>query len=146
MTVSLSTMWAQQERFQDLGYFRDYIAEFGYDAIEVSHVTEAPGLMALLTRHAVPLSSLHAPTPHHFMPDGRHNSEANLASPDKDQVRVAIEETRHTVDHAAGAGIRFVVVHLGGVGDNRCDEERALRRLYEQGVTSGEAWDQARRA
>ena len=61
--VSLSTMWAQQERFEDLGYFRDYIAAFGYDAIEVSHLTDSPGLMTLLTKGAVPLSSLHAPTP-----------------------------------------------------------------------------------
>jgi sugar phosphate isomerase/epimerase len=138
-------MWAQQERFQDLGYFRDYIAAFGYDAIEVSHVTESPGLHALLTEHVVPLSSLHAPTPHRFMADGRHNSEANLASTDPEQTRVALEETRLTIDYAADAGLRYVVVHLGGVGDNRSDEERAVRRLFEQGITSGEEWDHARR-
>jgi sugar phosphate isomerase/epimerase len=138
-------MWAQQERFQDLGYFRDYIAAFGYDAIEVSHVTESPGLHALLTEHVVPLSSLHAPTPHRFMADGRHNSEANLASTDPEQTRVALEETRLTIDYAADAGLRYVVVHLGGVGDDRSDEERAVRRLFEQGITSGEEWDHARR-
>jgi sugar phosphate isomerase/epimerase len=143
--VSLSTMWAQQERFQDLGYFRDYIAAFGYDAIEVSHVTESPGLQALLTEHVVPLSGLHAPTPHRFMADGRHNSEANLASPDPDQLCVALDETKTTIDYAADAGLPYVVVHLGGVGDNRSDEERAVRRLFEQGVTSGEDWDNARR-
>ena len=28
-TVSVSTIWAQQERFEDLDYFRDYVAVFG---------------------------------------------------------------------------------------------------------------------
>jgi sugar phosphate isomerase/epimerase len=146
MTISLSTMWAQQERFEDLGYFRDYIAEYGYDAIEVSHSTSEPGLLALLSGTVVPLSSLHAPTPHRMMADGRRNAEANLASPDSDQARVAIEETKRTIDYAANAGLRYVVVHLGGVGDDRCDEERAVRRLYEAGVTAGEDWDHARMA
>jgi YD repeat-containing protein len=144
-SLSLSTMWAQQERFEDLGYFRDYIAAFGYDAIEVSHLTNPPGLMALLTKGVVPLSSLHAPTPNRILENGRRNAELNLASPDPDQSRLALEETKRTIDFAADAGIGYVVVHLGGVGDDRCDEERAVRALYESGQTQGVEWDQARR-
>ncbi len=143
--LSLSTMWAQQERFEDLGYFRDYIAAFGYDAIEVSHLTNPDGLKALLTQGVVPLSSLHAPTPNRILENGRRNAELNLASPDADQTRFALEETKRTIDYAAEAGLRYVVVHLGGVGDDRCDEERTVRRLYESGQTEGVEWDEARR-
>jgi sugar phosphate isomerase/epimerase len=138
-------MWAQQERFEDLGYFRDYIAELGFDAIEVSHLTSSPGLMALLTKGVIPLSSLHAPTPNRVLEDGRRNAEANLASPDAEQTRFALDETKKTIDYAADAGLRYVVVHLGGVGDDRTDEERAVRRLAEAGQTEGEDWDHARR-
>ena len=151
-TLSLSTMWAQQERFEDLGYFRDYIAEFGYDAIEVSHLTGPPGLSTLLTKGVVPLSGLHAPTPNRLLENGRRNAEANLASPDPQQTRFALDETKRTIDYAAEAGLPYVVVHLGGVGDDRCDEERAVRALFlglskdERGVTNGEDWDHARHA
>ena len=146
MPYSLSTMWAQQERFEDLGYFRDYIAAFGYDAIEVSHLTDPPGLMALLTQGVIPLSSLHAPTPNRLLENGRRNAEANLASPDADQTAFALAETKRTIDYAADAGLRYVVVHLGGVGDDRTDEERAVRRRAEAGETGGEDWDHARSA
>ena len=144
--LSLSTMWAQQERFEDLAHFRDFIAAFGYDAIEVSHSTYEPGLLALMLKHAIPLSSLHAPTPNRLLADGRRNAEANLASTDPDHARLAVDETKRTIDYAADYGLRYVVVHLGGVGDDRCDEERALRRLYESGDTQGDDWDAARRA
>jgi sugar phosphate isomerase/epimerase len=143
--ISLSTMWAQQGRFEDLGYFRDFVAEMGYDAIEVSHLTNPPGLMTLLTKGAIPLSSLHAPTPNRVLENGRRNAEANLASPDAEQTRFALDETMKTIDYAAEAGLRYVVVHLGGVGDDRTDEERAVRRLAEAGETEGHDWDKARR-
>jgi sugar phosphate isomerase/epimerase len=132
-TLSFSTMWAQQERFEDLGYFRDVVASYGYEAIEVSHSTPEPGLRALLDGGAgVRVSSLHAPTPFRLL-NGRANGEANLASTDEDQRRVALDETRRTIEFAAEAGVPFVVVHLGGVGDRRTDEERALRAMYEAG-------------
>ena len=145
-TLSLSTMWAQQPRFEDMGYFRDYAAEMGYDFIEVSHLTGASGLLALLTKGVVPLSSLHAPAPNRLLENGRRNAEANLASPAAEQTRFAVEETKRTIDYAADAGLRYVVVHLGGVGDDRCDEERAVRRLFEAGETGGKDWDHTRRA
>ena len=37
--LSFSTMWAQQERFEDLGRFRDVVASYGYEAIEVEWLT-----------------------------------------------------------------------------------------------------------
>ena len=145
MTVSFSTMWAQQPRFADLARFRDAAAAFGYDAIEVSHSTEEPGLRALLDQGHPTVSSLHAPTPRRDLPDGRTNGEANLASTDEAQRALAIAETLRSVDFAADAGLPYVVIHLGGVGDRRSDLERELRRLHEAGET-GEAIEAARAA
>jgi sugar phosphate isomerase/epimerase len=140
-------MWAQQPRFADLARFREAVAAMGYEAIEVSHSTDEAGLRALLASgDGVRVSSLHAPTPHRFLDDGRHNGDANLASPDEDQRRLALEETKRTIDYAASAGLPYVVVHLGGVGDRRTEEEKALRALYEHGETSGPTWDAARDA
>jgi sugar phosphate isomerase/epimerase len=139
-------MWAQQPRFQDMARFRDTVAAFGYDAIEVSHLTAEPGLRTLLSEGEVPLSGLHAPTPQRRMPDGQINSEANLAALHEPQRQRAIAETKRTLDCAARGGLHYVVVHLGAVGDARSGEERALRSLYEAGETQGKAWDAAREA
>ena len=139
-------MWAQQERFADLTRFREAAAAFGYDAIEVSHSTDEAGLRALLAEGRPAVSSLHAPTPDRRLDDGRHNGDANLASIDEAQREVALSEHKRTIDYAADAGLRFVVVHLGGVGDQRGDLENHLRSLFESGMREGEAWTQAQNA
>lgn len=131
--LSFSTMWAQQDRFRDLLYFRETVAAMGYDAIEVSHSTGEDGLEALLTPGSLPLTSLHAPTPYRKLPDGRPNGDANLASLDEATRRLAIDETLRTIEYAADAGLSKVVVHLGGVGDRMTEPERSLRRLVEAG-------------
>jgi sugar phosphate isomerase/epimerase len=141
--ASFSTMWAQQPRFADMARFRDTAHAFGYDAIEVSHSTDEGGLRALLAAGSPPVSSLHAPTPHRRLADGRVNGDANLASTDEAQRRVALEEHKRTIDYAAEAGLPYVVVHLGGVGDRRSELETNLRALYESGVREGAAWVQA---
>ena len=42
MTLSLSTMWAQQERFvADMHLFVEETLRLGYDAIEIGHATVA---------------------------------------------------------------------------------------------------------
>ena len=111
--LSFSTMWAQQDRFEDLDRFRSVVAGFGYEGIEVSHSTPEQGLQTLLTPGEVPLTSLHAPTPRRLLPDGRLNGDANLADADEDKRRYAVAETLRTVEYAAEAGLRYVVVHLG---------------------------------
>jgi len=137
-------MWAQQERFADMARFRDAALAFGYEAVEVSHSTAEPGLRELLRGGAPRGSSLHAPTPYRRLDDGRHNGDANLASDDETQRRLAIAETKRTVDFAAEAGVGYVVVHLGGVGDRRDAREEALRGLFEAGKREGPAWEAAR--
>ena len=40
--LALSTMYAQQDRFEDGATFARYVADAGYDSIEISHSTR-PG-------------------------------------------------------------------------------------------------------
>jgi sugar phosphate isomerase/epimerase len=144
--LSLSTMWAQQDRFADIGAFREAAAALGYDAIEVSHSTNGGRLEALLTEGGLPLSSLHAPTPLDRIPDGRWNSEMNLAAVDETERQGAVATTRLTIDHARRAGIKRIVVHLGGVGARMFDAERQLRRLYDSGKRDGDEVNALREA
>jgi sugar phosphate isomerase/epimerase len=141
---SFSTMWAQQPRFDDMEAFRRLVASFGYDAIEVSHSTDERGLERLFEPGPIPLSSLHAPTPKMKLADGRLNGDANLADLDEEKRRVAIEHTLRTIEYAARGSLRFVVVHLGGVGDVMTEWERQLRRLFEAGVREGEEVEELR--
>ena len=136
--VSLSTMWAQQERFADIELFRQAVAALGYTAIEVSHSTDEPRLEVLMQDGLIPLSGLHAPTPRVRLPDGRWNSDANLASTDEEHRRLALDHTKRTIDFARSAGVRYVVVHLGGIGDDMTEMEKRLRRLYDSGVRAGD--------
>ena len=131
-------MWAQQGRFADMAHFRRLVASFGYTAIEVSHSTDDAGLATLMGRGEVPLTSMHAPAPRRQLTDGRINGDANLASPDEPERRLAIAETRRTLDFAARARLPRVVLHLGGVGNYMSEPERLLRRLVEAGEGEGE--------
>ena len=138
-------MWAQQPRFEtDIALFRRLVASFGFDAIEVSHSTDEAGLDVLMGEGEIPLSSLHAPTPRRALADGRPNGDANLASLDADERRLAIAETRRTIDFAGRARLPKIVVHLGGVGNYMSEQERALRRLVEAGETGIERLESAR--
>jgi sugar phosphate isomerase/epimerase len=137
-------MWAQQDRFNDIEAFTRAAASFGFNAIEASHSTDEPRLKVLANGSTVPLSSLHAPTPRVRLPDGRWNSDANLASTDPVQRAIAVEHTKRTLQYAAQAGLRYVVVHLGGMGDHMTDAERQLRQLYDSGVREGEEVERLR--
>ena len=138
-TLSFSTMWAQQERFRDLEPFRQQVASFGFTGIEVSHSTDDAGLATLMGEGEISLTSLHAPTPSRKLPDGRPNGDANLASIDEAERSLAIAETKRTLDFAARAGLPYVVVHLGGVGNYMTDSERQLRRLFQEGTAESES-------
>ena len=136
-------MWAQQERFTDIAAFRRLVAAYGYSGIEVSHSTTEAGLATLMGDGELPLTSLHAPTPRRKLADGRINGDANLASPDEAERRLAVAETKRTIDFAAGARLPYVVIHLGGVGNHMSEAERQLRRVVEAGhgeSEEGERW------
>lgn len=137
--LSLSTMWAQQERFaKDMGRFVEIARSAGYDAIEVSHATPEEPFASLVNTPGVRLSSIHAPAPLVIDGNGRRNSSLNLASLDEEERGLAIAYAKRSIDLAAEVGARYVVVHLGSVGGEMFEEERRLRRLYDSGVREGE--------
>jgi sugar phosphate isomerase/epimerase len=143
-TYSLSTMWAQQERFADMHEFARTAQALGYDAIEVSHATAQEGLERLMDGAALPLSGIHAPAPK-ITVNGQPNGNLNLAALDEEQRRTAIDHTKRTIDYTAHAGARFVIVHLGGVTDDMLESERTQRRLFDSGTRDGPEVDALRR-
>ncbi len=71
----LSTMWAQQQRFdRDMSAFARIAAAAGFAGIEVSHSTGQAGLDALIADGTLPLPSLHAPCPQMNTRRGGQNS------------------------------------------------------------------------
>jgi sugar phosphate isomerase/epimerase len=147
MTLSLSTMWAQQARFdEDMHRFVEEARQLGYDAIEVSHLTPVAQYERLATSPDLRISSIHAPAPLSFDHTARRNSSLNLASPEVDEHRAAIDHTKRSIELARHAGVPFVVVHLGAIGAEMFEEERELRRLYDSGTRGGERVEQLREA
>ena len=140
---SLSTMWAQQERFADMHEFARITESLGYDAIEVSHSTPTEQFERLLDGSGATISSIHAPAPL-VKTDGKRNSSLNLAALD-DERDTAIEFTKGTIDHAANAGAGYVVVHLGGITSKMLGSELKQRRLFDSGTREGPEADALRR-
>jgi len=118
--------------------FAQTASRLGFPHIEISYVIPPQGVEQLLTSGHVAVVSLHSPTPRIKTPDGRWSDALNLASPDQDERALAVQRTQATIDYAVRAGARYVVVHLGGIGDAMFDEERQIRRLYDQGVRDGD--------
>lgn len=145
MTLSLSTMWAQQPRFvADMHAFVHEARQLGYDAIEVSHSTPEVPFKRLLEHHDVLISSIHAPAPLVRDATDRANSKLNLAALDDDERVDAIRYTEASIDYTREVGGKFVVVHLGGIGDEMFAAERELRRLYDSGTGEGERVEELR--
>ena len=140
-TYSLSTMWAQQDRFvADMHEFVRVSRALGYDAIEVSHATPEPQFERLLDGGGARLSSIHAPAPR-VKVGSKLNGQLNLAALDDTECRTAIDHTKRSIDHAAANDARFVVVHLGAVGDKMLDSEYKMRKLFDSGTRSGPEQD-----
>jgi sugar phosphate isomerase/epimerase len=137
MLLSLSTMWAQQERFADIRDFARTARDLGYAAIEVNYTVVPEAFAALTNGDILPLSSVHSPMPRVRHSDGRWSDALNLASVDEDERRAAVEFAGRTIDHAADTGVRYVVLHLGGVGSEMLAPERKLRRLFDSGTREG---------
>ena len=141
MLPVLSTMWAQQSRFDgNFTAFAEIAKAAGYSGIEVSHSSKSEGLEELIAGGILPVTSLHAPTPYASASRGRYNSWLNLASTDEDERQEAVRFTCTTVDYAERCGARYMVVHLGGIGGRLLEPESRLRRLYGEGrIDSDEA-------
>ena len=141
---SLSTMYAQAERYGDMHDFARDAQRFGFDAIEVSHSTPVEKFERLLDGSGAKISSIHAPAPR-VQVNGKPNGSLNLAALDDAERALAIEHTKSSIDHCAAIGARYLVVHLGGAGNAMLPSEQRMRRLYDSGTRSGDEYKSLQR-
>ncbi len=137
-------MWSQG-RFRaegaehdDMRSFARRTAELGFGHVEINYVIPPSGVEALLDSGHVAYSSVHSPCPRVRMADGRLSEAYNLAATDEEERKAAVRVARESVDTAVRAGARYLVVHLGGVGSAIFDEEKQLRKLFDEGVREGD--------
>ena len=136
--LALSTMYAQQDRFADGAEFARYVKQCGYDAIEISHSTDAAKFQQVVDCGVLPVTSVHQPAPRAAHSDGRHNSKLNLASLDEAEREAAVFHACESIAWAARFGASKVVVHLGAVeadGD-MFEEEFRMRRMFDGGTAA----------
>lgn len=133
--LALSTMFAQQERFEDGRAFARFAAESGYDAIEISHSTTEAKLRQVLDANVLPITSVHQPAPYVRMANGRGNSHANLAAVNEEERLEAVGHASASIDWAAHIGAKRLIVHLGQVSDveEQFEEELEMRRMFDSG-------------
>lgn len=119
----------------------------GFDAIEINHSMDHTHVAAIRSQLSVagslPVSGVHAPAPLDRDPSGRWNRDLNLAATNEAERELAVSFVRSSIALASDIGARYVIVHLGEVGEGELKGEQALRRLYERGETSGAEWDRA---
>ncbi len=133
MTIALSTLYAQQERFESGEAFARFAREAGYDAIEVSHSTPEAKLRAILESDLLPVVAIHQPAPHVPVADGRGNADLNLAATDRAERAEALAHALASIEWAASAGATSLVVHLGEVEAFWPEGEAELYRLHAAG-------------
>lgn len=131
-TIALSTMFAQQPRFDDGEAFARYAAEAGYDAIEVSHSTPEEKLRQILDCGVLPVTSIHQPAPHVEVDGGKSNADLNLASTRRSEHARALRHALRSLEWAAEAGASALVVHLGHVEGSFSGTTAELYRLFRQ--------------
>ncbi len=138
----LSTMYAQQPRFESGAAFAEYAAEAGYDAIEVSHSTSETKLREILASGVLPIAAIHQPAPHVEVGGGKSNADLNLAATTTSERERALRHALRSVAWAAEAGAGALVVHLGEVEGSFAGTTAELYRLFRQaGVRSARAAD-----
>lgn len=137
--IALSTMFAQQPRFEDGAVFARFVADAGFDAIEISHSTPVAKIEGIRAAAVVPITAVHQPAPYERLPNGRGNGSLNLAALDEAEREAAVSAARRSIELAHAVGARRVVVHLGHVGTvaEQFDEELALRRAFDAGRRTG---------
>jgi sugar phosphate isomerase/epimerase len=140
---ALSTMWSQGN-FRQNGEEHDHMPSFaektsslGFGHIEINYVIPPKGVEALLEQDHVDVSSVHSPCPR-VKVAGRLSDALNLASTHEEEREAAVQVAKDSVDTAVRAGASLLVVHLGGIGNKMFEEEKRLRRLYDEGTRDGE--------
>lgn len=129
--LALSTMWAVQPRFEhDVLAFLERARELGYEAVEINNSMDAQQAGAIIASRVLPVTSVHAPAPLERHPTAGWTRDLNLAATDEAERALAVRFTQRSIDMAAEAGARFVVVHLGSAGGCELAGERRLRELW----------------
>lgn len=148
---ALSTMWSQGnfprdgKDGDDLEAFARKTAELGFPSIEINYVIPPEGVETLLKTEHVTVSSIHNPCPR-VQVNGKNSEHLNLAARNKDERKAAVERAIASIDTCRRANARLMVVHLGGIGDRMFDEEKQLRRLFDEGKRDGEEVEALRKS
>lgn len=147
---ALSTMWSQGnfrtdgEDHDHMPSFAEKTASLGFGHIEINYVIPPKGVEDLLEQDRVAVSSVHSPCPR-VKVAGRLSDALNLAATHEDEREAAVQVAKDSVDTAVRAGASLLVVHLGGVGDRMFEEEKKLRKLFDEGISEGEEVDALRK-
>lgn len=148
---ALSTMWSQGnfprdgQDGDDLEAFARKTAELGFPSIEINYVIPPEGVETLLETQHVSVSSIHNPCPR-VRVNGKNSEHLNLAARNEDERKAAVERAIASIDTCRRASARLMVVHLGGIGDRMFDEEKQLRRLFDEGKRDGEEVEALRKS
>jgi sugar phosphate isomerase/epimerase len=151
--VALSTMWSQGRFKKDGGddapdsmvEFAKKASELGFRYAEINYVIPPEGVDALIESGLIAFSSVHSPCPRVKMADGKHSDALNLAAKDEGERRLAVLVAKDSVDTAVRANAKLLVVHLGGL-PHVFDEEKKLRKMYDEGVRDGDDVERLRKS
>lgn len=151
VVYAISTMWSQGnfgrdgQDGDDMAAFAERVASLGFPHVEINYVIPPEGVEAILNSNHVSFSSIHNPCPRVKLL-GKNSEHLNLAARDEEERAAAVQVARDSIATAQRAGAKLMVVHLGGIGGNMFDEEKQLRRLYDEGVRDGEQVEALRKS
>jgi sugar phosphate isomerase/epimerase len=144
-------MWSQG-RFRNDGEDADSMIEFakkaselGFRHAEINYVIPPEGVDALIECGHIAFSSVHSPCPRVKTRSGAHSDALNLASRDEGERRLAVQVAKDSVNTAVRAKAKLLVVHLGGL-PHVFDEEKALRKMYDEGKRDGDDVERLRKS
>jgi sugar phosphate isomerase/epimerase len=144
-------MWSQGRFKQDgeehdsMPAFGRKAAELGFEHAEINYVIPPSGVEALIDSETIAFSSVHSPCPRVKLPNGKMSDALNLAATDEEERALAVQVAKASVDTAVRAAARLLVVHLGGI-PHVLDEEKRLRKLYDEGVRDGAEVERLRKS
>jgi sugar phosphate isomerase/epimerase len=113
LEVSLSTMWAKG-RFSHMAEFAAKAKELGFTHIE-ANTSISPRMLNELLQTRIPISSIHSPCPAVLSSRGIPINNLSLSSLDESERTEAVSFTKKTIDLAASARARVIVLHMGEV-------------------------------
>jgi len=136
-------MWAK-DRFDHMAEFAAKAKEFGFSHVEVN-ASVSPQALAELIQTAIPISSIHCPSPAVLSSRGIPVANLSLSSLEENEREEAVSFARKTIDLASNVGVKAIVLHMGEVPIDLSLEDE-LRRLYQQNLTQSERYSKVKKA